>query len=182
MTSHSKHNNKIPSPSTAGYTLLETIIIVTIVGTLSAIIAPSWLSFIDRQRLNTAQDQVYRAMQEAKSNATKDKITWQASFREENGLAQWAVHPKTVVPAAAIWYNFNPNIRMDQETTMQLSNGVHQVEFDYKGNTKPPFGRLTLSSKHGSKTKRCVYISTLIGAMRKGEEHAKPDDSDKYCY
>ncbi|MCP2730534.1 pilus assembly FimT family protein [Limnofasciculus baicalensis] len=181
MTSHSKHNHKIPYPSTAGYTLIEIIIIVAIVGILSTIIAPSWLSFIDRQRLNTAQDQVYRAMQEAKSNATKDKITWQASFREENGVTQWAVHPETLVPAAAIWYNFNSNIRIDQETTRKLSNGVRQVEFDYKGNTKPPFGRLTLSSKNGGKTKRCVYISTLIGAMRKGQEHSKANDG-KYCY
>ncbi|HBW90069.1 MAG TPA: prepilin-type cleavage/methylation domain-containing protein, partial [Cyanobacteria bacterium UBA11149] len=75
-------NQKLIHTSTAGYTLIEIIIIVAIIGILSAIIAPSWLSFIERQRLNTAQDQIYRAMQEAKSNALRDKITWQVSFRK----------------------------------------------------------------------------------------------------
>ncbi len=197
MTLHRKHHNKIPSHSTAGYTLLETIIIVTIVGILSTIIAPSWLNFIARQDLNTAQDQVYRAMLEAKSNATKDKITWQASFREVNNIVQWTTHPASseeFIPSGLHWHELGENISIDKEknnkgeyeTTLdspgtKTITGPWRVQFNYHGNTNGQLGQITLISKNGGKTKRCVYVSTLIGAMRKGEEHSKANDG-KYCY
>ncbi len=198
MNYHSKPNNKIPYPSTAGYTLIETIIIVAIVGTLSAIIAPSWLNFIARQRLNTAQDQVYRAMQEAKSNATKDKITWQVSFREENNIVQWTIHPASseeFVPSGLHWHELGENISVDKEknnkgeyeTTLdspgiKTITGPWRVQFNYHGNTNGQLGQITLISENGGKTKRCVCVSTLIGAMRKGQEHSKVNENKKYCY
>ena len=168
-------------------------------GILSTIIAPSWLSFIDRQRLNSAQDQVYRAMQEAKSNATKDKITWQVSFREENNIVQWAIHPASseeFIPSGLNWHKLGENISVDKEqnnkgeyeTTLdspgiKTITGPWRVQFNYHGNTNGQLGQITLISKNGGKTKRCVYVSTLIGAMRKGEEHSKANSSSKkYCY
>jgi type II secretory pathway pseudopilin PulG len=199
MNYHTKPNKKLTYTSTAGYTLLETIIIVTIVGILSAIIAPSWLNFIERQRLNTAQDQVYRAMQEAKSNATKDKITWQVSFREENNIVQWTIHPATseeFMPNNMKWNSLDPNIQVYKvknnknkcETTLYEkpeacpTQGPWRIQFNYHGNTNGQLGKITLISKNGGNTKRCVYISTLIGAMRKGEEHSRANNNDKYCY
>ena len=181
MQQNSQLKRKILSSSTAGFTLLEQIVIVLMIGILGAIAVPSWMGLIDRQQLNTAQDQVYRAIQEAKSNALKDKIDWQASFREQqDGIVQWAIHPVSVPPAAALWHNFHPNIRIDPETTMQLSQGVRRVIFDYQGNTDPPFGRLTLTSLNGGKAKRCVIVSTLLGALRTAKENPEPKDG-KYC-
>jgi hypothetical protein len=50
------------------------------------------------------------------------------------------------------------------------------------GNTNGQLGQITLTSKNGGKAKRCLTVSTLIGAMRTGQEHSKPNDSNKYCY
>jgi len=55
-------------------------------------------------------------------------------------------------------------IRLDTGALESL-NGVQQIKFDYRVCGKPPFGRITLSSKHGGKIK-CVYVSTILGAMR----------------
>ncbi|MEQ8956666.1 MAG: type II secretion system protein [Coleofasciculus sp. C2-GNP5-27] len=181
-----QQNNRLtrkPVPSaTAGYSLLEMIIVVFMMGILSAIAAPAWLHFTNIQRLNTAQYEVYQAMQEAKRNAKLKKADWQASFREQDQIVQWAVHPETVTPATANWQSLDPNIRLDDETTLQSSNGIYKVEFNFKGNTPPPFGRLTLTTKQGGKAKRCVIVSTLLGTLRMAQENPKPNRDGKYCY
>jgi len=57
------------------------MVVVVLVGLLAAIAIPTWQTFIEARRLNIAQDQVYRAMREAQSNATHAKLNWQVSFR-----------------------------------------------------------------------------------------------------
>ncbi|MFP5272237.1 pilus assembly FimT family protein [Coleofasciculus sp.] len=168
--------------ATAGYTLMEVTIVVFMIGILGAIAAPAWLHFTNRQRLNTAQYEVYQAMQAAKSNAKLQKVDWQASFREQDQIVQWAVHPETVTPATAHWQSLDPNIRIDDETTLKFSDGVYKVEFNFKGHVTPPFGRLTLTTKQGGKTKRCVFVSTLLGTLRMAKENPKSNRDGKYCY
>jgi prepilin-type N-terminal cleavage/methylation domain-containing protein len=189
MQINTRSNSRASSPSTAGFTLLETIIVASIIGISAAIAAPSWLSFVNRQRLNTAQSQVYQAMQEVKSNAMHQKVTWQFSVREipVNGktTVQWAIHPESVNPAAARWQSFAPQIQLyASETTLykDKKNGVQQVQFNYMGNTDGQLGQITLTTKNEGKFRRCVYVSTLIGTLRTGKEHPKANSNKKSCY
>ncbi len=174
---HKNHSN-------SGFTLLEILVVVVAIAILSAIAIPSWLSFVQMRRLNSAQSQVYTAMQKAKSQATKEKLTWQASFRENSdGVVQWAVHPSTVTTISeAQWNNLESGVHLDPDTSLQRSNGVRRVRFDFKGNVTPPLGNVTLNTDNTGDAKRCVYVSTILGAMRTGKEHPTPNDSGKYCY
>jgi prepilin-type N-terminal cleavage/methylation domain-containing protein len=167
----------------AGFTLIEMIVVFLMIGVLSAIAAPSWLAFMNIHHLNVAQDQVYRAMREAQSQAKKEKLTYHASFREQNDIVQWAVHAATIDPSNAQWNDLDASVKLDEhESTLdKLPNGVRRVPFDHLGTVKPPFGRITLSSKSGGTVKRCVFISTILGAMRTAKENPTPD-SGKYCY
>lgn len=181
--------------SNHGFTLIEAIIVIFIIGILSAIAVPNWLALLNAQRLNAAQDQVYRAMHEAQSNAKRDKLTWQTSFQQVNvagkNVIQWVVHPASVTPTTANWNNLEPNIRLDDETTLQNSDGVRRVQFDYQGNVvlnpnqNLGLGRITLSITNGGKVKRCVFVSTMLGALRPAKEHPKPqieNGKSYYCY
>jgi prepilin-type N-terminal cleavage/methylation domain-containing protein len=169
--------------SSSGFTLLETLVVILLISILATVGIANWLAFVDTQRLNTAQNEVHIAMQQARSQASKEKLTWQASFREQNGIIQWAVHPATVNPSTANWNNLDSNVRLDSETTLQLSNDIRKVQFDYRGNAKSvsDLGRITLSSRSGGKVKRCVIISTILGTIRTAKEHTTIDDG-KYCY
>jgi prepilin-type N-terminal cleavage/methylation domain-containing protein len=173
------------SNSSSGFTLLETLTVVLVISILSAIAISNWVYFVNLRHLNVAQNDIYQAMRQGQSQAKKEKLTWQVSFREENssGIVQWAVHPVTVNPGDAIWNSLAPNVRLDDETTLQLANGVRQIQFDYLGSVrKPPLGRITLSIKSGGKTKRCVIVSTILGAMRTAKENSKANNSGNYCY
>lgn len=168
--------------SNSGFTLLEALIVVVILAILAAIAIPSWLSFIETRRLNIAQDQVYRGLRQAQSRATKEKITIHFSIRHFRGNAQWAIHPATVRPT--VWNEIDHNLRYDWETTLKATSGnigVRHTDFDFRGTTTPPFGRITLSSKSGGKTKRCVFVSTYLGALRTAKEKQRPDNG-RYCY
>lgn len=198
MRVNSRYVGKAASRSTAGFTLLELTILLGILGIVGAIAAPNWFKFIERQRLNTAQYQVYQAMREAQSNATRDKTTWTASFQQVSmagkQVVQWSVHPARITPAAESWHNLDANIRLDDETTLPESNNVRRVQFNLYGcpiyhqndecgqTSILSKGRLTLSSEHGGKTKRCVIVSTLLGALRTAKENRTKQDGKYYCY
>ncbi|MCS6792644.1 MAG: prepilin-type N-terminal cleavage/methylation domain-containing protein [Oscillatoriaceae bacterium SKYG93] len=78
--------------STAGYTLLEVLVVVIMVGVLAALGGAGFLGWFERLRVNDARDTILIAIRDAQSTAKRRNATWQASFREENGKVQWAVH------------------------------------------------------------------------------------------
>ncbi|AFY86677.1 MULTISPECIES: pilus assembly FimT family protein [Chroococcidiopsis] len=172
-------NRKIScvSQSIVGFTLIETLLVTVIIGILAAIMVPSWVAFINTRQLNAAQEKLYLALREAQNNAKRDKVTWQVSFRENNSTVQWAVHPASATVASLSWQKLEPVIRIvDTDINASDPNGTRfdydstnnlwKMQFGYKGNTHGQIGRITLATRNGGQAKRCVFVSTLLGAMR----------------
>ena len=108
--------------SKAGFTLLEALIAIVIVGILAAISAPGWISFTNNQKLRTAQSRIFSAVTEAQSLARSRNVTTQISFRENTqGVVQFAILPTANSPTTpaqwddpsrVIWQNLDDSIGM----------------------------------------------------------------------
>jgi prepilin-type N-terminal cleavage/methylation domain-containing protein len=167
----------------AGFTLIEMMTTIAILGITTAIAAPSYLAWADKQRLNAAQEQVMIVLRRTQNQAVRQKLTYQASFRETGKSVEWSIHPAHL--PAQHWQSLPPQVQLDDETSLRKKkdgdNTNYVMQFNHYGEVNGQLGRVTLSSFDRADTKRCVMISTLLGAMRKGESHAKKRDN-KFCY
>ena len=192
--------------SAAGFTLVELLTIVLILGIVSAVSAPAWQMFINHYRIKTSVDRAYQAMVTARSNAKRDKIAWQASFKQVGNIVQVAIHKSDTPPAtvpAGEWKSLEPDIQINpNETTFVLFN--EQNEYDKNGTIRraifnfqgcPVYkstddcgltsirakATLTLSHPHLPKGDRCVIISTILGHKRIAQRQKKAQNG-RYCY
>ena len=163
----------------AGFTMVEMIVVIAIVGILAAIAAPSWLALLTRQRVNAAQAEALAVLRQAQANSKREKREWQTCFRDDGTKVMWSVTSATdkcnTVPTAS-WNNLvgenSDTIAIDTTNTNlpDAPSGYYRVIFQYKGLVSDGAStRITFRSRVGSATdnssKRCVRVETLLGAM-----------------
>lgn len=160
-----------PPASAAGFTLPEVLVVVVLAGILASIAAVGWQSFWYSRLLTAGQDEVFQAMRQAQIQAHLTHSNWQASFQNLDNTAQWITHPADAPLTGATWNALMPGVEIDEDkTTLPRSSSIYRVEFNYQGHVPPPFGRLTLQVKNGGLTRRCVFVSTLLGTLRKSSD------------
>jgi prepilin-type N-terminal cleavage/methylation domain-containing protein len=168
--------------ASAGFTLVESLVVVAIIGILTAMSGPTWLWLMNGHRLSSTQSQAYQIIQSAQSRADHTRTSWRASFRIVNDGVEAAAHPSDTLPTT--WESLPSGVRIDTaETTFLLSNGIYQVQFNHlNGRVNGQLGRITFIGSAGGNARRCVMVSTLLGALRKGQSQDRPDSGGRFCY
>ena len=158
-----------------GYTLLELIVVVILLGVLASIAAPGWLGFINRQRVRTVNDRVFQSLRLAQSEAKRTKSAVTITF------SALPVDPPTVtfvppLPTGGSTQVLNAGGEIKPGTialtvnTPAPTTPPNSLTFDYQGNliagTTPFYVTVAPS---GGGTRQCVIVDTLLGGMRTAE-------------
>ncbi|MBE9039186.1 prepilin-type cleavage/methylation domain-containing protein [Oscillatoriales cyanobacterium LEGE 11467] len=174
-----------PRDTVAGFTIAEALVVVVMAGILAAIAAPSWLAFLDRKRVSSAQDQALQAMRSAQAKAIRQKQTWEAGFRQEGDRIQWSVHIPSNNP---IWQDLldgdSNTVKILESSNLgsqctaeanycvrfQDRGSLDEEWFDAQGGNEP-IGQITFTTVNDSEgPKRCVVVATILGSLQTGRD------------
>ena len=188
------------SQSQSGFTLIEVLVIVIIIGVLSAIAAPGWLSFINNRRMSTMRGQVSnilrKAQTEAKTTRTMRAVILDTSVtgRKSPQIAVVRCVTSEACDLTGVVRNWEtlgngdvkPGVVQYTSTTIAqtgggATDGEARLVFDANGLVKTslsggiPFRIGFGLTKPGSSTvlsgePRCVVVETLLGGIREGNK------------
>ena len=183
-----------PKASTVGFTIVELMLVVLIIGILSAIATPGWNAFITRQRTRTVNDGVFRALRSAQSDAKLKKVSRIVEFRYNNNNDPPRFHVRTSDDASPLdndrlWESLGANGEI-KSGMIALATGKCNTDTDgnctgfdtavtttgvtfnslgvIENQDDLPFA-ITTAIADGKGAKRCVIVETILGGMRTAE-------------
>ena len=167
----------------AGFTLLEILVIVVMVGILAAIAAPSWLQYVANRQVEAVRDEIYQGIQQAQTQAITQRSTWQFTVREQDEQVAWAIHPQSIaVDDISTWQAFDPKITVDWDNTLESNQEeVYILTFDFKGMVETQ-SIITVEDRADIAKKKCVLINNLLGRTSKGQELSAPNRFGLTCF
>lgn len=125
----------------AGFSLIEVVVVVLMVAILSAIAAPGWLGFINRQRIYSLNDEVYRTIQNTQSEAKHKKLAHVVEFDGASDPPRFRVYPITVTAKTEqdqFWQPLSVSGSIKEKQVKLVSNMEIQTSSDPDVKTDQP--------------------------------------------
>ena len=150
-----------------GFTLFETLIIVAIVGILSAIAAPSFLSMFNRNKVNDALEQVRGALQEAQREAIRKSQSCTVTIDTTNKK----ITSPCLVTGSRDLCEEKDNFGNCTKSRVAIATNLNSssIQFSFRGNTTASGTIVVYSSDNSTNKKGCLAISNGLGIMRTGD-------------
>lgn len=177
-----------------GFTLIEVLVVIAIIGILGAIIGPGWLGFLNQRRVTTVQDEMHLILQTARSEARRTKLGRVVEISPNS--PQYRVYSSEVLTTLIGGTDNRPafrNLGVDRgvktsQINLALSGGssTEAIVFGPDGSIQGganldsgspslvssadtiPF-KVVLSSADstGDGSKRCITVQTLLGSLKR---------------
>ena len=151
-------NKTASRKSDKGFTIIELMIIVLILGIFASIAAPSWLAFINRQRVRTVNDRVFQSLRLAQSEAKRTKRDITVTFNYDPNATP-VVDPPTV--------KFTPPLATSGNM-QKLANGDMVQRLDEGGEIKPRTIALAFNKPDPTNPKTSSIVFDYQGNLTAG--------------
>jgi prepilin-type N-terminal cleavage/methylation domain-containing protein len=156
---------------TAGFTLIEVLVVVIIAAVLAGIAAPSWLAYLNRQRVNAVQSDLLQTLKQAQQEAIQRRESVAFVVTNDavptvtiNGVAN-QLGSNTRNPGNVQLYSFYAGGTNDDADAVTFNyRGLPEIPDNASGDKELPF--VISINAEGSSAKQCVIVASLIGTIK----------------
>ena len=149
----------------SGFTLIEMITVVIIVGVIAAIAAPNFLGLLNRNRVNEAVRQVEGALKEAQKQALRSGKSCSITIDTANNLI---ANPLTGNGCLLSTRSIDDSIQLNSSRTTIIFSGKGNITIN-NSNAALRTPVLVTSMNSGTDKQGCVVIENSLGAIRTGD-------------
>ena len=160
---------RLRSINTAGFTIIEVLVVMIIVGILMGIAAPNWIAYLSNRRVITVRDEVKQVLEDAQNRA-----------RAERRSRTVTIYTGDNIPALSVGSTANDGEKatlggddIREDMVGLATSGPTALTFDYQGlvddsATLPFIIEVDAGNLTGG-TKRCVIVATILGSITTGD-------------